>query len=103
MGRYETPARSVFPAHAKSSFTQHELCLSGFFVQPAQVAQKDVPKTWDELLKPRWKGEILFDESSLEEVIALIAAWGKEKATEYFTRLSQQQLLIRVGRDTPRK
>ena len=32
--------------------------------------------------------------------MSLIAAWGKQKATEYFTRLSQQQLLIRVGRDT---
>ena len=52
------------------------------------------------MLQPRWKGEILFDESSLEEVVALLAAWGREKTVNYFTRLSHQQLLIRVGRDT---
>ena len=59
-----------------------------------------MPKSWDELLNPKWKGEILFDESSLEEVMAMLGAWGKEKTVKYFTRLSQQQLLIRVGRDT---
>ena len=59
-----------------------------------------MPKTWEELLQPRWKGEILFDESSLEEVMALLGAWGKDKTVNYLTKLSQQQLLIRVGRDT---
>ena len=59
-----------------------------------------MPKSWEELLQPRWKGEILFDESSLEEVMSLLGAWGKEKTVNYLTKLSQQQLLIRVGRDT---
>ena len=51
-------------------------------------------------LQPKWKGEILFDESSLEEVMSLLGAWGKEKTVNYLTKLSQQKLLIRVGRDT---
>jgi iron(III) transport system substrate-binding protein len=32
--------------------------------------------------------------------MALLTAWGKEKTVSYLTRLSQQQLLIRIGRDT---
>ena len=71
-----------------------------FAFNPRKVNRKDAPKSWDDLLQPKWKGEILFDESSLEEVMALLAAWGKEKTVNYFTKLSQQQLLIRVGRDT---
>lgn len=101
IGRYETPTRAIYPAHAKSTyFTNMNYAFRVFAFNPRKVARKDVPKTWDELLQPRWKGEILFDESSLEEVVALLAAWGREKTTNYFTRLSQQQLLIRVGRDT---
>jgi iron(III) transport system substrate-binding protein len=102
IGRYETPARAIYPAHAKSTyFTNMNYAFRVFAFNPRKVSRKDVPKTWDELLQPRWKGgEILFDESSLEEVVALLAAWGREKTTSYFTRLSQQQLLIRVGRDT---
>ena len=101
LGRYESPARNVYSAHSKGEFYSNmNYAFRIFSYNPRKVARKDVPKTWDELLQPRWKGEILFDESSLEEVVSLIAAWGKQKATEYFTRLSQQQLLIRVGRDT---
>jgi iron(III) transport system substrate-binding protein len=101
IGRYDTPVRAIYPAHAKSAyFTNMNYAFRVFAFNPRKVARKDVPKTWEELLQPRWKGEILFDESSLEEVMALLAAWGREKTVNYFTRLSQQRLLIRVGRDT---
>ena len=101
IGRYETPIRAIYPGHAKSTyFTNMNYAFRVFAFNPRKVARKDVPKSWEELLQPRWKGEILFDESSLEEVMALIAAWGREKTVNYFTRLTQQQLLIRVGRDT---
>jgi len=71
-----------------------------FAFNPRKVNRKEAPKIRDDLLQPKWKSEILFDESSLEEVMALLAAWGKEKTVNYFTKLSQQQLLIRTGRDT---
>jgi iron(III) transport system substrate-binding protein len=101
IARYETPVRAVYPAHAKGTyFTNMNYAFRVFAFNPRMVARKDVPKSWEELLQPRWKGQILFDESSLEEVMALYAAWGRERTVNYFTRLSQQQLLIRVGRDT---
>jgi iron(III) transport system substrate-binding protein len=101
IGKYDTPARAVYPEHAKSIYyTTMNYAFRVFAFNPRKVARKDAPKSWDELLQPKWKGEILFDESSLEEVIALLGAWGREKTVNYFTRLSQQQLLIRVGRDT---
>jgi iron(III) transport system substrate-binding protein len=101
LARYETPQRAIYPAHAKANyFTSMNYAFRVFAFNPRKVARKDVPKTWEELLNPRWKGEILFDESSLEEVMALLAVWGREKTANYFTRLAQQQLLIRIGRDT---
>ncbi|HEX2931578.1 MAG TPA: extracellular solute-binding protein [Candidatus Binatia bacterium] len=101
IGRYDSPLRSVYPAHAKSAYyTNMNYAFRVFAFNPRKVNRKDAPKSWDDLLQPKWKGEILFDESSLEEVMALLAAWGKEKTVNYFTKLSQQQLLIRVGRDT---
>jgi iron(III) transport system substrate-binding protein len=101
IGRYDTPVRAVLPAHAKSLiYTNMNYAFRVFAFNPRKLTHKDVPKSWDELLNPRWRGEILFDESSLEEVMAMLGAWGKEKTIHYLTRLSQQQLLIRVGRDT---
>ena len=101
IGRYDTPLRAIYPAHAKSPYyTNMNYAFRVFAFNPRKVNAKDAPRTWDELLNPKWKGEILFDESSLEEVMALLAAWGKEKTVNYLGKLSQQQLLIRVGRDT---
>ena len=101
IGRYDTPLRAIYPAHAKSPFyTNMNYAFRVFAFNPRKVNAKDVPRTWEELLNPKWKGEILFDESSLEEVMALLAAWGKERTVNYLGKLSQQQLLIRVGRDT---
>jgi iron(III) transport system substrate-binding protein len=101
VGKYETPVRAIYPAHAKSVYyTNMNYAFRVFAFNPRKVNRKDAPKSWEDLLQPRWKGEILFDESSLEEVMALLGAWGKERTINYFTKLSQQQLLIRVGRDT---
>jgi iron(III) transport system substrate-binding protein len=101
LGKYETPIRAIYPAHAKSVYyTSMNYAFRVFGFNPRKLNRKDAPKSWEELLQPKWKGEILFDESSLEEVMALLGAWGKEKTVNYATKLSQQQLLIRVGRDT---
>ena len=101
IGRYDTPVRAIYPAHAKSVYyTNMNYAFRVFAFNPRKASLKDAPKSWEDLLHPKWKGEILFDESSLEEVLALLTAWGKEKTVNYLTRLSQQQLLIRVGRDT---
>lgn len=101
VARYETPVRAVFPAHAKAPFyTNMNYAFRVFSYNPRKLNQKNVPRTWEDLLHPKWKGEILFDESSVEEVTTLLGVWGKEKTVNYFTRLSQQQLQIRVGRDT---
>jgi iron(III) transport system substrate-binding protein len=101
LGNYETPVRAVYPSHAKASYyTNMNYAFRIFSYNPRKVARKEIPQSWDELLQPRWKSEILFDESSLEEVVSLMAVWGKEKTRDYFSRLSRQDLLIRVGRDT---
>jgi|SoiMetStandDraft_2_1073263.scaffolds.fasta_scaffold27971_2 ABC-type Fe3+ transport system substrate-binding protein len=101
IGRYDTPLRTIYPAHAKSVyFTNMNYAFRVFAFNPRKVTRRDAPKSWDDLLHPKWRGEILFDESSLEEVMALLMAWGRERTVNYFTKLSQQQLLIRIGRDT---
>ena len=101
IGKYDTPMRAIYPAHAKSPFyTNMNYAFRVFSFNPRKVSSKDAPKSWDDLLQPKWKNEILFDESSLEEVMAMLAAWGKDKTVNYLSKLTQQNLLIRVGRDT---
>ena len=86
IGKYDTPLRAIYPAHAKSPFyTNMNYAFRVFAFNPRKVNAKDAPKSWDDLLQPKWKNEILFDESSLEEVMAMLAAWGKDQTVNYLT------------------
>src|SRR5262249_22343641 len=101
IGKYDTPLRTIYPAHAKSPFyTNMNYAFRVFAFNPRKVNPKDAPRRWEDLLQPRWNGEILLDECYLEEVMVMLAVWGREKTVSYLTRLSQQNLLIRTGRDT---
>jgi iron(III) transport system substrate-binding protein len=101
IGRYESPIRAAYPPHAKGLlWTNMNYAFRVFGFNPKKVRREAVPKTWDELLQPRWKEEILFDESSLEEVITLLAVWGKNRAVDYLQKFGDQKPLIRRGRDT---
>ena len=100
IGRYESPIRAAYPAHAKGElWTNLNYAFRVFGFNSRMISRQEVPKTWEELLQPRWKGKILFDESSQEEVVAWLADRGKEKSVAYFKKLSGQ-LLVRRGRDT---
>ncbi len=101
IARYDSPIKASYPQHSKGAlWTNLNYAFRVFGFNSNRVSRQEAPKTWEELLHPRWKGKILFDESSQEEVVAWLAVWGREKTVAYFRKLRDQQLLIRRGRDT---
>jgi len=53
------------------------------------VKKEDVPKTYEALLNPKWKGgQISVDDEAYGMLQGLIGIWGKEKAVAYFKRLA---------------
>ena len=72
------------------------------FVLPAYnkqlVSAKDAPKSWDDLLNPKWKGKM--GVSSATHHLARLAAgpWGEEKTTKFVKELTKQDLFLgRLG------
>ena len=62
------------------------------------VKKEDVPKTYEQLLDPKWKGKkISIDDSAYGLLAGLIHAWGKEKAVEYFKKLAAQEPVVMRG------
>lgn len=101
IGRYESPIRASYPDYAKGPlWTNINYAFRVFAFNTRMTSAQDAPKSWDDLLDPKWKGKILFDESFQEEIVSMLQAWGKEKTEAYLTKLSQQRLLVRRGRDT---
>jgi len=58
---------------------------------------KDPPKTWQDLLDPKWKGRLTVEDTDEVWVINFYKAWGEAKARDYFTRLGKQDLKIVHG------
>jgi iron(III) transport system substrate-binding protein len=62
------------------------------------VKREDVPKTYDALLNPRWKGgQISLDTEAYGMFEGLKGAWGKEKTLAYFKRLAALDPVLKRG------
>ncbi|HEV8720435.1 MAG TPA: extracellular solute-binding protein [Candidatus Binatia bacterium] len=59
------------------------------------VKEEDIPKSYDDLLDPRWKGNRIAIDSTAHGLLrGLAPAWGEDKAVTYLKRLASQQPLI---------
>jgi iron(III) transport system substrate-binding protein len=57
-----------------------------------------VPKTYQDLLLPQWKGRKMSLEKDAGDVFGgLLDSWGEKEGIEYFRRLAKQDVLIRSG------
>lgn len=52
---------------------------------------KDVPKSWEDLVDPKWKGGKLGVSNAVHHVARLATVWGETKATEFAKALARQQ------------
>ena len=54
------------------------------------IARSDLPKTYDDLLKPQYKQKFIIDIENHDVFVALSQEWGQEKAVNYFKALAKQ-------------
>jgi len=72
---------------------------SGFYINPYVlgyniniVTREEIPKSYEDLLDPRWKGRRIAIDSTAHGLLrGLAATWGKDKAIAYLKRLAEQQ------------
>lgn len=78
---------------------QHDggtIALSHGVVLPAYntkvVASKDVPRSWEDLLDPKWKdGKLGVADATYYFTLFAAGPWGEEKTTEYVRGLARQR------------
>ena len=94
-----TPYRSPESKFIDRDMVDDEGYWTAYYVNPyvlgyntKLVNKEDVPKTYEQLLDPKWKGKkISIDDSAYGFLAGLIRAWGKEKAVEYFKKFAAQE------------
>lgn len=61
------------------------------------LAAKDAPKSYEELLHPKWKGQMLMDSTDYDWFGTLQTVWGRDKTVKYMQQLAKQEPLWRRG------
>ena len=62
------------------------------------VKRQDVPKTYEELLQPKWKSNMFLDDEAYEWSAVLQKHMGRDKALQYMRALAKQDLRLMRGR-----
>ena len=91
------PVRTEFidPRHLWHAY--HYLVV-GLAFNKNLVKASAVPKTYQDLLLPQWKGRKMSLEKDAGDVFGgLLDSWGEKEGIEYFRRLAKQDVLIRSG------
>jgi iron(III) transport system substrate-binding protein len=62
------------------------------------VSPQEVPKAWEDLLDPKWKGRMGIVDNAEYWFINMLKIMGEEKGLEYMKKLAEQDLQWRAGR-----
>ncbi|WP_062350686.1 extracellular solute-binding protein [Bacillus kwashiorkori] len=81
--------------HQDGMYTGVELFVLGFVYNTELVSPEEAPKTWDDLLDPKWKGKIQFSNpaasgTSTLLVLSQMMMRGEDGGWEYFEKLMDQ-------------
>jgi len=62
-----------------------------------QLTRENAPKTYDDLLLPKWKGKMAMDDADYIMYGSLLEMMGRERGLSFMKKLTQQDLIIRGG------
>lgn len=98
---YDSPERRSFSSDFKDKdgyWTGTYALPTGLGFNSQLVKREEVPRNYQELLSPKWKGrKISVDDESYELLIGLIQAWGRNAAVGYLKKIAEQEPMIGRG------
>lgn len=71
--------------------------LFGLAYNTSKVSPQDVPRTYEDLLDPKWKGRKLGTDDRPKGALNLTPAWGEAKVIDYLKRLTTQDVVFKTG------
>jgi len=97
---YQTPLSNEYPPEyrdPRNLWTATRMSYFSIAYSTKNVAPADVPKSYEDLLDPKWKGKLAWRIGTTSGTPLFITnlrlAWGEEKAMAYFQKLKEQKII----------
>ena len=96
LGQYLSAEDRFFPNKFKEQgyWTTTNMNVHVVAFSPKLVARDKLPKTFDDLLNPVWKGKMVLDASEQWSAL-MFQIMGKDKGIKYMRELGKQNILLR--------
>jgi iron(III) transport system substrate-binding protein len=89
------------PAAAKDANGQwvgQRLNLMTHYLRTDKVAPADEPKTWDDLLNPKYKGKLVMTDPSFTSLqVSVVGMMAKQRGWDYYRKLNTNNVMIVQG------
>ena len=97
---YLSPSREGIPKEFmddKGFWTAHYHFVIALGFNTKHIKPAEAPKSYEELLNPKWKGRLSLDPADQDLFGALLLHWGKEKALNYFRNVAKLEPRMVTG------
>lgn len=98
---YRSPSAAAYPEGFKDpdgywTDLYDNLIVTAF--NTTRVKREEIPKRYEDLLHPRWKGRMVLDQNEDRWFANLLYLMGEKKGMEFMRALAKQDIAIRGGR-----
>ena len=98
--KYISPEASAYPASVKDpdgTWTSFFINTHVLVHNTNMVKKDEVPRTYEELINPKWKGKIVIRDDDFPTFGMMLRVMGKEKGLNFMRRLAAQGVELRSG------
>ncbi len=98
--KHDSPERKFFPEGFKDKegyWTSHYTNTHILIYNTRMVPKDQAPKSYDDLLHPRWKGKMVLDAKDYEWFANMLKFMGEEKGIAYMRKLAAQDIRMQAG------
>ena len=98
--KYLSPERKFYPEGSKDPegyWTDIYMNLFTIGYNTKLISRQEAPKTWADLLQPKWKKKMGMDTKSFYWFAVMLKSMGDEKGLDYMKKLANQEIQFRTG------
>jgi len=99
LGRYISPENQFYGKEFKEEGYWTAMYTNPYVVayNTKLVARERVPRTYEDLLKPEWRGQLLMEVNKPDWFGGMLQIMGREKGLAYMKELAKQKIPVRTG------